>query len=108
MIPTSGTSGVCSRTAATSAAIRAGCSAGGIGRVGSTVGVGWDISRLQGRVQHRTPEARGLRRPDGSIDTGMPIASRRATRTPDAVVRQLRGPGNEAPEATEVKLRPLM
>ena len=49
-----------------SAAIRAGCSAGGIGRVGSTVTVGSDghghgASRVRSR--HRTPEAADFVRP---------------------------------------------
>ncbi len=54
------------------------------------------------RIASRGADGRGprLRRPDGSIDTGMPITSRRARTRGAAVVRRPPGPGNEAPEAT--------
>ena len=50
-------------------------------------------------------EARGLLQLDGSIDTGMPITSRRAA--PGAAVKPPRT-GIEAPEATGPDWRPLM
>jgi hypothetical protein len=42
-----------------------------------------------------------LRAPDGSIDTGMPIASRRAEPQWTGRGETAAGPGSEAPEATE-------
>ena len=85
----------------TSASRRAGCSVGrdrarrvdgGSGRVGH--------AGLQDRVQGVDGRGPRLRRPDGSIDTGMPITSRRARPRRAAVVRRPPDAGNEAPEAT--------
>ena len=85
------------RTAATSAARRAGCSAGGIGRVGSTSGVEWVIGASS---THRT------RRP-GPVDFAGPTGvstpgcrSRPVGRSSPATVVRRRRRGNEAPEAT--------
>ena len=82
-IPTSGTRSVLRRTAAASAARRAGCSIGGIGRaMGRPDGSGQGCrSRGTSGLQHASivdGRSRELRRPDGRIDTGMPITSRRA------------------------------
>ena len=53
---------------------------------------------LQAEVQGETAEARCFVAPDGSTNTGMPVASRRAVRRQ----RHCTAPtGNEAPEATD-------
>ena len=65
---------------------RAGRSVGSV-CVGSTGFDGADM-RPPLRIGGFTVEAARLRRPDGSIDTGMPITSRRALRTTRAVVRR--------------------
>ena len=86
-MPTSGTSAVRARTAASSAARRAGCSIGldRTRRIDARRHVGHAASRLS----NRGFDGRGrLRRPDGSIDTGMPITSRRASPHRSAVVRR--------------------
>src|SRR4029079_6268076 len=94
---TSGTMSVRARTAATRAARRAGWSAGGIGRVGSTMGVSGDI---RGIHYAASVDGRGrwLLRPDGSIDTGMPITSRRARAGQAIVVRRQPGLATKRPK----------
>ena len=98
-IPTSGTMSVRVRTAATRAARRAGWSAGGIGRVGSTVGVSGDIGAS---TTHRrsTGEAGGF---SGPTEVSTPGCRSRPVGLGPAkaiVVRRQPWLGNEAPEAT--------
>ena len=90
-MPTRGTRSVRARTAASSAASRAGCSAGGIGRGGrarASSGVYVPATERpragrRAREEPGTNEPAVLRSSGGSTDTGMPVASPRTSRRRD-------------------------